>query len=103
MTQEKESSQSLSLYYNIKFQREQRKAEERLKKIRGLEKRVQQLESLLANRLLDKEKLQCDIERAVQRALSNVRMIPVLPFEDSYFKSEVQTYKESLQKGEQEA
>lgn len=103
MSQEISSSQSLSLYYNIKFQREQRKAEERLKKIKGLEKRIQQLESLLANKLLDKEKFEGNLERAVQRALSNVRMIPVLPFEDSYFKSQVQSYKDykdQLNKGE---
>ncbi len=59
-----------------------RKIEKRDRRIAGLERRVQSLESALAVRsgdavVVDSTRLKRDITRAVQEALCNVRMIPM--------------------------
>lgn len=54
-----------------------RRIERRDKRIAGLERKVQQLESALATRTLDLGSLSRNIRREVQDALCNVRMIPV--------------------------
>lgn len=55
-----------------------RKLAKRDARIAGLQRRCLSLEVALASRALDVATLTRDVERAVQRALCNVRMIPVL-------------------------
>lgn len=61
----------------ILYLRLQRKLDKRDKKIAGLERRIIQLESILGSRVLDVKQMGMDVERAVEHALCNVRMIPV--------------------------
>lgn len=63
---------------DLKIQRLRRKIEARDKRIAGLERQIERLASehlSISNQLADLPRL---IEKAVQRALCNVRMIPVL-------------------------
>ena len=48
------------------------------RQIAAMKKHIAALESELAHRQLQKDQLPIDVQRAVQRALCNVRMIPVL-------------------------
>jgi len=54
------------------------KLKKRDEKIAGLKRRVAALESALATQSLEMQRLPRDVTRAVQEALCNVRMIPVL-------------------------
>lgn len=54
-----------------------RRIERRDKRIVGLERRIQQLESALVTRTLDLGNLSRNIQREVQQALCNVRFIPI--------------------------
>jgi hypothetical protein len=54
-----------------------RRIQRRDKRIAGLERKIQQLESALATRTLDLGSLSRNIRREVQDALCNVRFIPV--------------------------
>lgn len=60
------------------FARLRRKMAERDKKIEGLKRRVAALESALATAHFDAKRTPIEIRKAVQDALCNVRMIPVL-------------------------
>jgi hypothetical protein len=62
---------------DITISRLKRRIEKKNKTILGLQRRVQQLESALANRTLDLGNLSRNIRREVQDALCNVRFIPV--------------------------
>lgn len=55
-----------------------RKLKERDQKIAGMKRRISALEHALATRTMDLESLSRNVERAVVRALCNVRMIPAL-------------------------
>lgn len=55
-----------------------RKIEQRDRRIDGLTRRVAMLESALATKDLDSKRLPLDVVRAVQQALSNVRLIPII-------------------------
>lgn len=54
------------------------KIEKRDRRIEGLMRRISNLEAALATRTIMAERLPSDIAKAVQTALCNVRMIPVL-------------------------
>jgi hypothetical protein len=62
----------------VTLERMMRKVEKRNRRIAGLMRRVAMLESALATKDLEMKRLPRDISRAVQDALCNVRMIPVL-------------------------
>jgi len=62
---------------DITILRLKRRIEKKNKTILGLQRKVQQLESELANRTLDLGSLSRNIRREVQDALCNVRLIPV--------------------------
>lgn len=62
---------------NLKETRLRRRIEKKNKIIKGLERKIQTLESALANRTLDLASLSRNIREEVQYALCNVRMIPV--------------------------
>lgn len=55
-----------------------RKLEKRDEKIAGLKRRIADLEHALAVKDVEVKRLPRDVTRAVQEALCNVRMIPVL-------------------------
>ena len=55
-----------------------KKISQRDQKITGLKKRIADLETAVATQAVTLKSLPKDVERAVQRALCNVRMIPVL-------------------------
>ncbi len=55
-----------------------RKLEKRDEKIAGMKRRIQELEHALAVKDIEVKRLPRDVTRAVQEALCNVRMIPVL-------------------------
>ena len=55
-----------------------RKLEKRDLRIAGLQRRVAMLESALATKDMDAKKIPLDVTRAVQHALSNVRLIPII-------------------------
>ena len=55
-----------------------KKVAQRDRRIAGLVRRVAMLESALATASMDAKRLPRDVTRAVQEALCNVRMIPVL-------------------------
>lgn len=61
----------------IKHKRLQKRLERRDKRIMGLERKIQLLESALAVRTLDLESLSKNIRREVTDALCNVRMVPI--------------------------
>lgn len=65
-----------------RLQRPVRRLREKLaardRQIAAMKKHIAALESELARRQLQKDQLPIDVQRAVQRALCNVRMIPVL-------------------------
>ena len=61
--------------YEKSLRKTTKKLNSRDRKIAGLQRKVALLESTLASRTID---LQIDIQRAVERALCNVRMIPVM-------------------------
>jgi len=61
----------------VKIQRLQRRIAKRDEKIKAMELRISLLERALATRTLDLESLSKNLENVVQRALCNVRMIPV--------------------------
>lgn len=54
------------------------KLEKRDQRIAGLERRVAMLESALATKDIDSKRLPLDVTRAVQQALSNVRLVPII-------------------------
>jgi hypothetical protein len=58
--------------------RQKRRLERRDRRIAGLQRRIRELETALAINAIAVQRLPIDVERAVQRALCNVRMIPVL-------------------------
>jgi len=70
---------------NITQQRLFRRIERRDKRIAGLERKIKQLESALSYRTMDLESLSRNIQKEVQQALCNVRMIPVHGFNDNKF------------------
>ena len=74
----------------IKEYRLRRKIESRDRKIAGLERRIKALERMATSR----GDLPRDVERAVQRALCNVRMIPVMGLSGSNRVVEVRAIKE---------
>ena len=55
-----------------------RKLEKRDLRIAGLQRRVTALESALATKDIDAKRMPLDVTRAVQHALSNVRLIPII-------------------------
>lgn len=63
---------------DIKIRRLLRKIEKRDKRNAGLLNRISQLESALATKDVEIKRLPREVARAVQEALCNVRMIPVL-------------------------
>lgn len=54
-----------------------RRIDRKDKKIAALEKKIQKLEAALSWRTMDLESLSRNVHDAVQRAMCNVRMIPV--------------------------
>ena len=62
----------------ITIGRLRKKLAQRDRRIAGLASRIDELESALALSEMRAQRLPIDVERAVQRALCNVRMIPVL-------------------------
>lgn len=54
-----------------------RRIDRKDKKIAALEKKVQKLETVLSWRTIDLESVTRNVHDAVQRAMCNVRMIPV--------------------------
>ena len=54
-----------------------RKLQRRDKRIKGLERKVSQLQEALAHRSINSQKITLDIRRSVQEAMCNVRHIPV--------------------------
>lgn len=63
---------------NVEITRLRRKIKKRDARIAGLQRHISILESALATKDLEANRLPRDIVRAVQEALCNVRMIPVL-------------------------
>mgnify|MGYP006315833441 CR=1 FL=1 len=61
-----------------RVRRLQSKLDKRDQKIVGLKRRIQELEHALAVKDVEVKRLPRDVVRAVQEALCNVRMIPVL-------------------------
>lgn len=61
-----------------KIKRLKRKLEKRDRRIAALEHRIMLLENQIATKDLQAKRLPLDVTRAVQEALCNVRMIPVL-------------------------
>ena len=61
-----------------RVRRLQSKLDKRDQKIAGLQRRVRELELKLARQYVERDTSMRDIRRAVQEALCNVRMIPVL-------------------------
>lgn len=61
-----------------RVRRLQSKLDKRDQKIAGLQRRVRELELTLARQYVERDTSMRDIRRAVQEALCNVRMIPVL-------------------------
>ena len=55
-----------------------RKVAKRDKRISGLQDRIALLETALATKSIESRRLPIDVARAVQDALSNVRLLPVL-------------------------
>lgn len=64
--------------YHKRILRLQRKIDKRDAKIAGLNRKVEQLETELSVHVMMIKRLPIDITRAVQEALCNVRMIPVM-------------------------
>ncbi len=60
--------------------RYERKLAKRDKRIAGMQRRIHHLESALAEKALTSEKLQVNVVHAVERALMNVRFIPINQF-----------------------
>ena len=54
-----------------------KRIEKRDRRIQGMERKIADLEHVIATQELAARRLPIDVERAVQRALCNVRMIPV--------------------------
>jgi len=63
---------------SVEVMRLLRKIDSRDRKIAGLRRRVEQLETAIANHEINVRRMPIDVTRAVQEALCNVRMIPVL-------------------------
>lgn len=61
-----------------KVKRLNRKLQKRDRRITALEHRIMLLENQIATKDLQAKRLPLDVTRAVQQALCNVRMIPVL-------------------------
>lgn len=61
-----------------RVRRLQSKLDKRDRKIAGLQRRVRELELKLARQYVERDTSMRDVRRAVQEALCNVRMIPVL-------------------------
>ncbi len=61
----------------IRLKRANRRIERRDRKIAGLEQKIERLENALAWRTIDLESVTRNVHDAVQRALCNVRMIPI--------------------------
>jgi len=62
----------------VKMMRLARKLEQRGRRIAGLQRRIADLEHSIAVKDVEIRRLPRDVTRAVQDALCNVRMIPVL-------------------------
>lgn len=62
----------------VQVARLRRKLEQRDRRIAGLTRRIADLESALVTKDVEIQRLPRDVTRAVQEALCNVRMIPVL-------------------------
>jgi|WetSurMetagenome_2_1015567.scaffolds.fasta_scaffold71756_5 hypothetical protein len=75
---EQETKAAVEPPLDYRVMRLRRKLELRDRKIEGLKKRVAILEMLLATREIEAKRLPLDVARAVQDALCNIRMIPVL-------------------------
>ena len=54
------------------------KVAQRDRRIAGLERRLAETNALLVSQMFEVKRIPLEVERAVQRALCNVRMIPVL-------------------------
>jgi multidrug resistance efflux pump len=61
----------------IRLERANRRIERRDRKIAGLQRKIERLENALAWRTIDLESVTRNVHDAVQRALCNVRMIPI--------------------------
>jgi multidrug resistance efflux pump len=61
----------------IRLERANRRIERRDRKIAGLQREIKRLENALAWRTIDLESVTRNMHDAVQRALCNVRMIPI--------------------------
>ena len=61
----------------IRLERANRRIQRRDRKIAGLQRKIEQLENALAWRSMDLEHLTRNVHDTVQRALCNVRMIPI--------------------------
>jgi hypothetical protein len=62
----------------VKMMRLARKIAQRDARITGMQRRIAELEHALAVKDIEVKRLPRDVTRAVQEALCNVRMIPVL-------------------------
>jgi hypothetical protein len=65
-------------YPDVTIARLRRKIEGRDKRIAGLQRRIADLEHALATQTLRNDRLPGEVTKAVQRALCNVRLIPML-------------------------
>ena len=63
---------------DLEVSRLRRKLAKRDEKIAGMKRRIQELEHALAVKDVEAKRLPRDVTRAVQEALCNVRMIPVM-------------------------
>jgi hypothetical protein len=61
----------------IRLERANRRIQRRDRKIAGLQRKIELLENALAWRTIDLESVTRNVHDAVQRALCNVRMIPI--------------------------
>jgi multidrug resistance efflux pump len=61
----------------IRLERANRRIQRRDRKIAGLQREIKRLEQALAWRTIDLESVTRNVHDAVQRALCNVRMIPI--------------------------
>ena len=55
-----------------------RKLEQRDRRIKALQERISELQYMLVTKAMEIKRLPRDVTRAVQEALCNVRMIPIL-------------------------
>lgn len=77
----------------VQFARLRRKLAQRDKRIAGMQSRIATLESRLATKDVEAQRATRDVTKAVQDALCNVRLIPILGMRGSRI-VEVQTKQE---------